>query len=490
MVIARKIAYNVVLNSFLKVFSTVVLSLLSIRLMTGYLGQEGFGKYATVLAFFSFFTAFADLGLGSVTAREISRPGADEGEILGNVLTLRLVSSLAILLLSPLIAFFSPYARDIEIGIMIAAGAMVFSTLSSVLNGIFQKNLAMDKVAMVEFLGKLFQVGLIIIIVKENLGFLAVACTLIVALAFNSLCALFLSRRYITFRLRFDFSYWRQFLRHSLPMGVTALITFSYFKMDTILLSVMQSNAHVGIYNVAYKIMENLIFFPAMLSGLILPILSRFIFTERRHFVEIADKTFKVFFIIVVPIVAGTWFLAPDIVRIVSGSGFESSAAVLRILIFSLGCIFFGNYFNMLLIVGNAQKKLMQALIFVALFNISLNSFLIPRYSYTGAAFTAVATELAVVILTGFLVYRHLRYVPSFEHISKILFSGLVMSGVLYLLEPFSFAVAGIGGVAVYLALLGLTKSISAEEISSLFQKDGKNAMAETESIESLTPTP
>ena len=189
----------------------------------------------------------------------------------------------------------------------------------------------MDKVAMVEFLGKLFQVGLIIIIVKENLGFLAVACTLIVALAFNSLCALFLSRRYITFRLRFDFSYWRQFLRHSLPMGVTALITFSYFKMDTILLSVMQSNAHVGIYNVAYKIMENLIFFPAMLSGLILPILSRFIFTERRHFVEIADKTFKVFFIIVVPIVAGTWFLAPDIVRIVSGSGFESSAAVLRI---------------------------------------------------------------------------------------------------------------------------------------------------------------
>ena len=57
MALARKIAYNVVLNSFLKVFSTVVLSLLSIRLITGYLGQEGFGEYSTVLAFFAFFSA-------------------------------------------------------------------------------------------------------------------------------------------------------------------------------------------------------------------------------------------------------------------------------------------------------------------------------------------------------------------------------------------------------------------------------------------------
>src|SRR3990167_10929238 len=131
MAIARKIAYNVISNSFLKVFSTVALSLLSIRLITGYLGQDGFGKYSTVLAFFAFFSALADLGLSSVTVREISRGGADEKKILSKVLSLRLTSSLVVFLLSPLLILFFNYSRDLKIGIFIAAGAILFSDRKS-----------------------------------------------------------------------------------------------------------------------------------------------------------------------------------------------------------------------------------------------------------------------------------------------------------------------------------------------------------------------
>ncbi len=488
MVLVRKIAYNVILNSSLKVLSTVALSLFSIRLITDYLGQEGFGKYATILAFFAFFTAVADLGLGSVTAREISRENAKESQILGNIIALRLVSSIGLLLLSPIALFFFDYSTDVKIGIGIAALATVFSTLSFVLNGIFQKNLAMDRVAMIEFFGKILQVGLIIGIVHWDFGFLAIACTLIASLSFNALTAFILSRRYATFRLQFDFHFWKNFLKESLPMGVTAIITFAYFKMDTILLSVLQSNAHVGIYNVAYKIMENLIFFPAMLSGLILPLLSRFIFTQRTRFEEIANKTFKVFCIIVTPIIIGTWFLAPDIIAIVSGTKFSESVPVLRILIFALGFIFFGSYFNMLLVVGNAQKKLMQTLIFAALFNIGLNIFLIPRYSYIGSAFTSLATESLVVILTSMLTYRVMGFTPSFERFGRILFSGSAMALALFVLEPYSFLLSGLVGTAVYLSMLWLTRAISPDEIASLFQKDESMPLSEVERIETLVP--
>ncbi len=113
MALARKIAYNVILNSFFKVTSTVVLSLLAIRLMTGYLGQEGFGHYATVLAFFAFFSAMADFGMSQVTAREISREGADEARIFGSVFTLRLLVSTVFFLLSPLILIFFEYDRAV-----------------------------------------------------------------------------------------------------------------------------------------------------------------------------------------------------------------------------------------------------------------------------------------------------------------------------------------------------------------------------------------
>ncbi len=488
MVIARKIAYIVVLNSFLKVFSTVALSLLSIRLITSYLGQDGFGKYATVLAFFAFFSAIADLGLSSVTAREISREGADEEKILGNVVALRIISSGILVVLSPLILFFfSSYTRDIQIGIVFASIAIFFSTLSMTLNGIFQKHLAMDKVAMIEFLGKILQVAMVALIVKENWGFLAIASTLLVSLSFNALIAFLLSRRYAAFHLRFDFSYWKTFLSESWPMGMTAIITFTYFKLDTILLSVLQSNAHVGIYNVAYKVIENLIFFPAMLAGLILPLLSRYIFTERAHFEEIANKTFKVFIIIVTPIIIGTWFLASDIIRIVSGTGFSESAPVLRILIFALGFIFFGHYFNMLLIVSNAQKKLMQTLAIAALFNIILNAFLIPRFSYMGAASTSLATEMLVVFLTGFLAYRHVHFAPSFENIGRIILSGASMAVALFFLEPYSFLLSGIGGITVYLLVLWITKAVTQYELLSLFQKK-EGSPEEIKQMETMLP--
>lgn len=488
MALARKIAYNVVLNSFLKVFSTVALSLYSIRLITGYLGQDGFGKYSTVLAFFAFFSALADLGLSSVTAREISREGADESKILSKVLSLRLTSSFLVFLLAPFLVVFFHYATDLKIGILIGAGAILFSTLSLMLNGIFQKRVAMDKVALIEFLGKLFQVSLVVLVVRADLGFLAVTSTLLASLSFNALFAFLLSRRYVKFSPEIDLVYWKTFLHESLPMGMTAIITFAYFKMDTILLSLLQTSSHVGIYNVAYKVMENLIFFPAMLAGLILPLLSRFIYTNREHFKEIADKTFKVFVIIVVPIVAGTWFLSGDIIRIVSGSEFGESAPVLRVLIFALGFIFFGNYFNMLLVVGNAQKKLMQTLFFIAIFNLLLNAFLIPRFSYMGAAYASLLTEMFVVILTSFLVRKYIQYVPSLENIGKIFLSGAVMVVVLFFLAPHSFFFAGISGVFAYLFMLWLTRAISSDEVVSLFQKGEDVAFSPVEPLETMEP--
>lgn len=480
MPLARKIAYNVVLNSIFKVFSTVVLSLYSIRLITEYLGPEGFGKYATVLAFFAFFSAIVDLGLAPVTAREISKEGADERYILGRVLALRLISSAILLLFAPLVLFFFNYEQDLKIGIVVAAAAVLFSSSSLLLNGIFQKNLAMDRVAFVEFFGKLLQVVLVTLIVRNDWGFLAVASTLLAALAFNAIVVFWLSRSFVKFSLKFDGVFWKDFLKESSPLAATALITFAYFKLDTIILSVLQSNSDVGIYNVAYKIMENLIFFPAMLAGLILPLLSRTLTTNRELFEDIVDKTFKVFLLIVFPLVVGVWVLAPEIIAIVSGTGFEESVRVLRILVFALGCIFFGHYFTMLLVVGNAQKKLMKALIFAAIVNISLNFLLIPQYSYMAAAFVSLITECLVVLLIGTLAFREIHFRPSFKPLPRIFFATLLMALAMYYFDRYSFIIAGLSGAIMYLFGLWLTRVVTYQEIKMLlFNKEARDITPE-----------
>lgn len=475
MAVAKKIAYNVALNSSIKAFSTVALSLFSIRLITGYLGQDGFGMYATMLAFFALFNAVVDLGLGPVTAREISRENANESLILGKVVALRLLASLCLIVVAPLAIVFFHYPVELKIAIFLAACATVFSTFSLVMNGVFQKRLIMDKIAFVELGGKLFQVFLIWVAIRLHTGFLPVAATLVAALIFNACLAYILSRHYIRFALSFDTVFWREFLHESLPMGATAIITFAYFKFDTILLSLFQPAAQVGIYNVAYKIVENLIFFPAMIVGLILPLLSRYVYTDRERFEEIAGKTSKVFLVMITPLVVGTWFLAPDIVAIISGSGFDASVPILRILIFALACIFFGNYFNMILVVSNAQRKLMTALFVVAVVNVAVNLVLIPRYSYWGAAYTSLLTELLVALITGTIVYRHLHYIPSFEHAFRIFAAGLCMAAFLYFFAHWPFLLAGVLSTAVYVGALSLFRAVNIRELRSLFFAPSEN---------------
>lgn len=469
MALARKIAYNVVFNSALKVTSTVFIALLSIRLITGYLGQEGFGEYATVLAFFAFFGAIGDLGLANITAREIAKPSVDEAEFFGKVAGLRVAASFAIIVTAPLLLALFHYAPHVKGGIVVITIALLFAQFSTLLNGVFQKRLAMDRIAMVEFTGKIIQFLLIYSAVRFDLGFIAVVSAVLLTMIFNSAVALYLSRSFVKFRFSWDIPFWRRFMRDAWPLGLTAIITFAYFKLDTIILSLLQPAAHVGIYNVAYKIMENLIFFPAMLVGLILPLLSRAHHVDSTQFREIAEKTAKVFIAIVLPIVIGTLFLAPEIVAVVSGGGFEDSADVLRVLIFSLAGIFFGHYFNMLILVGNAQKKLLKALTAVAIINVSLNLILIREFSYFGAAISSAVTEMLVVILSGGIVYRSLGFFPVPDRLPRILLSVSAMTVVLYFSQALPFVLTIFLAMISYAFLLWITRAVTSREIMSVF---------------------
>lgn len=474
MSIARKIAYNAIVNAVTKVASTV-LALVAIGFITRYLGASGFGNYSLALTFFSFFGAIADFGLYSVATREISRRGANAEHIMGNVFSLRLFISSVVLVLSSLVVWFLPYEESVKIAILFSALGFFFSSSYSVLNGIFQKNLVMDRVGMVELGGKVIQVACVVAIVYFNLGFLALMGAFVLNMIFNFFGVFVLSKRYLSFRIEWDFVYWKRFMKEALPVGISAIVTFLYFKFDTIILSLYQSSEAVGIYGGAYKIIENIVFFPGMVIGLVLPLFSKHIFEERKKFDLLANKIVKVFALLVFPLVVGVWFTAKDIMLIIGGSEFLPSGEVLKILIISLGFIFFGNIFNAILLVGNKQKILMYVLGTCAAINIAVNLFVIPRYSYMGAAFTSVITEACVVLLGGWLCFRYMRYVPRVHEMGKIFFSVFLMGTFLFFFsDRLNFFFLVLFSVAVYVASIVLTRAVNKGEIMSILRSRGR----------------
>ena len=139
-------------------------------------------------------------------------------------------------------------------------------------------------------------------------------------------------------------------------------------------------------------------------------------------------ETAKVFLILIVPIIIGTLFLSEGIIHLIGGAAFAQSANILRILVFALAFIFFGNFFNSILIAGNHQKKLLWALVACAIFNVVANIIFIPIFSYTGSAIVSAFTEFFVAATGFILTVKYINYAPSFRPLARILLSGAAMA--------------------------------------------------------------
>ena len=471
--LTQKIVYNALFSAGARVVE-VALALVIIGLTTRYLGGGGFGDYIIVITFVYIFSVIADLGLYSIVVREISREGADEEKIVNNAWTLRLVAGFFILGSAFFVSLIFPYSESVKLGIGIAAiGFWILSNVQ-VLMGLFQKHLAMDKVAIAEILGRIVQLLFVWICVKFDLGFLYIIFSIFLGAIFNFALILFFTSKYIKIRLRFDFKFWKKLLKQAYPLAISAILVLIYFKLDTIFLSVMKPREDVGVYGLSYKILENLIFFPAMIVGLTMPIMSRLIFTDKAKFRSVAQRTLNFLIIAVVPMTVGVVFISDKIIKLLGGGeGFNDSPLVLNILMAALGFIFLGALFSNIIIAANKQKILAQIYFVGMAFNIITNFIFIPRYSYFGAAATTVATELLVTILMIWVVYRSVKFIPSFAILFKALLASSLMALALYYFNYLNILYLLILGGIVYLPTIYFIGGISKEEIGKLIGKHG-----------------
>ncbi|MFH1182811.1 MAG: flippase [Candidatus Moraniibacteriota bacterium] len=477
--LAARIAHNSIISAVTRVMS-LALALITVGLITRYLGTSGYGNYTTITAFYFLITAVSDFGVNQILTREISRPNAKESEIVANVLGLRLVSLFIVSSVGILGTFFLPYGGEIKKGIWLMFAALVLSSLSQALNGIFQKRLVMNRIAWRELISRFITLGVTFLAVKYGWGIFGIILAMIASYAFVLAASWNLASQYLTLSLSFDTKYWKYFLKESAPLGIAAFVNFLYFKADAILLSLLQTSHDVGIYGAAYKVLESLIYFPTMFMGLIMPVFSYNIFLRPALFLRIASRTLKAIWLVTIPLVIFLFFLASETIRIIAGAGFAESIIVLRILAFALGAIFLANFFNSVLIVVNRQKLLLFILAGTAGLSLVLNIIFIPYYSYLAAAVISTVCEILVTIIAYALSRKWgIGWGKGWSQLPVMSFiiSALGMTMVMYFLNLYTFplilglAVKGISGGLVYLGLLFGTGGLSFSELKQVFLK-------------------
>lgn len=466
--LGKKIAYNAVISTGARIIG-LVLSLIIIGFITRYLGQTGFGYYSTILAFLYFFTVLADLGLYSICLREISKDKTDQSKVASNAFTIRFFIGLLIFCLAPLVVYFFPYQTEIKLGILIGAVGFWLMSNQQILMSVFQKYLRMDRVALAELLGRVIQLGMVAFFVWQKFGFLFIVSALVGGSLINFLLVFFFSQKYIRISFKFDFPLWTSLLKESLPLALATIFTVIYFKLDTLMLSLMKPLADVGIYNLAYKFLESLLFFPAMFIGLVMPLMSKYAFTNREKFRKVTQEALNFLLIIIVPLIIGIFFLSEEIVVLIAGQDFILSAGVLNVLIVAASIIFLGVLFSNMIISLEKQKWLAYIYGLGALINLIANFILIPKYSYYGAAGTTILTELIVTILMTVVIYKTVKTLPRFNSLIKCSLAGLIMIAIFCLVPGWNIFILVILTSLAYFISLWMLGELSIKKIRQEF---------------------
>lgn len=383
-----------------------------IGVLTRSLGQSGYGAYETVLSYLFIFTVLADFGLHIVHVREISRHGEKERFISGNIFTLRLVLVLSAVSLAILVSIFIPYPTEVKNGILVASIFVFFSSLSQILAGIFQKYENFYLVSISDFVSRIVQLVLVFWAAKNNQGIVPFLAILSITTALQFAIIFVLSKRFIDFSLGLDWTYAKKILKTSFPIALSILFTAIYIRTDALMLSLMKPAADVGIYRLPAKLLETLVFFPALLVELAMPSFSYLALKTSDLFSKAYQKIFNTLLLIAVPTVVGLFFFAEEVVFILGGSEFAASAAPLKVLALVIGLVFLNNLNGKILITLDLQKRGVIVYLFGAILNIVLNLVFIPRYSYMGAAWTTLVTEVIVTVWIFGIVSRSKVFDP------------------------------------------------------------------------------
>ena len=388
-----------------------VLAVATLHLSAQHLGLKGYGQLATVTSFVFFFNLLADLGVTTVTARDVAKDPSNAGSIISKALGFRL---LLCIIIAPSLAgaafFIYPAERGtVGLGVLIMSADLFFGAVQVIVQAYYTGRVRNDVPSLLLVIAKLLYFSGAVIAVIATRSVLAFITAYVTADAITAALSLYLVRRRIRIRIMLVPKEWWALVVVAVPLGAMQVVNRIYSRLDSVLLSIMRGPSDVGIYGIAFNFTDALSNLPVYVMGSVLPSLVR---TSNRD--ELRTKLQTVFDIIVwvaAPIAVGGFELRSQIVLLVAGPGFRASDAPMAIMIFSIVVSFPQVVFVWGCLAVNEFKWLLPAVIVTALANLAANLLLIPPEGPTGAATAQLITQCLSLLLTGGIFWWKSRIV-------------------------------------------------------------------------------
>jgi O-antigen/teichoic acid export membrane protein len=437
-----------------------------------YLGVEGFGILSLALAITGIFGVLTDLGLSTLTIREVSRNKSLANKYIGNTTILKVFLSILTLGVIALLVNILHYPQTVTSVVYIITLSVVITAFSGIFNSIFQAYEKMEYMSLNIMLNAVLMISGVLLVIFYGLGIVALASVYL----FSSLIVFFItfllfSWKFFLPKINIDIKFWKLTLNESLFFGISSILVVIYFYIDSVMLSVMVNNSAVGIYNAAYKLIFVLMFIPNVFLTSIFPVMSQH-FESKKDMLKLEyEKSVKYLFAMSMFLFVYVMVFADKIIFIIYGTGYSASIITLQTLIFVLPIIFITYLFGNLLGAINKQRVLLIITCANALLNIILNLILIPKYSYLGASVATVITEALGFSLMIYYISKTFHKISIINNLFKtIVVSTIVLIIIYYLNTSINWIVVAVIGFFVYALLLYLFGIINRDDIEIIKQ--------------------
>jgi len=433
------------------------------------LGPELFGLISLVMALVELLSSIGDMGLGRYGARALIRQWDKRAMLSGEILVLQVLTSIVFSVGGIIVVLaLAPSAPKLQLMLL----GMIAVFLSGFINAAESVFIAGQKFfysAFLNFFNRLVFVVLGFVALSMGASVVTVMWCFLAGLALEAVCRLVLVARKITpFSFKFPLVQLRIILFASLPFALGAIANMIFLRVNILALGILEEDTAVGVFNVAYTLFIPFIWIPVTLSRTTLPG-----FTEMYHRDPDAARQnswqwYRLMAILGIPLALTVTLLAGPMLSYIEG--YEGSATVFAILIWSVPAMLVSSIdFNILQVVDQ-EKLTARLLVWVAITTVVLNFILIPIYGINGAAIATVGGT----VLRQVLFYRGVRKHFMMKH-TAVLFiqpfmSGLVMAAVALLLWQISPWLATGAGLMAYAAAILITGSVRISEIKTLLR--------------------
>jgi O-antigen/teichoic acid export membrane protein len=370
------------------------------------LGSDSYGQWSFIFVYLSFFEMVVKFGMDSILTRWVAQNPGEGPQILGNALLFRFFLAMTAI---PGAIFFVKilgYPLSIQEGVFLAAFQLFLGT-RSLFEIVFRVNLLMMYPALWNGMRALVNLLLVFWMADHHRsvsGFIYAY----LASGFLGLVGLALfSRRFMAIRFRFDGRLMKALIRESGPLVVSGYLTLLYYRLDVLMLSKMKGFSEVGYYSVATRLTESLTVIATSLMASFFPLLARAFRENRTEFESLVSKALKWLLLLGLPIALGGSFVARELIVLLFGTEYAPSGLTLGILLWYTFFGFLSILFVNLLIVCGRQIVDTWISLFLVLANAGMNFWLIPRWSYNGAAAATVLVEVLGSAAMGFYLTKH-----------------------------------------------------------------------------------